>query len=269
MPYRRLPTTDQARLRALRTALKQAEGQNYTNQVLSFKIISELQSYLPVFESKLTHYQQTTDDLIDENKRCQQLVSNARLYISHFIQVLNLAVIRGEIKREHKRYYNLDPDSNSIPDMDSDNTLLEWGNLIIQGELERTRNNGLPIYNPAIGKVQVHYDLFKELKQTQKMRQLAARRASDDLAAFRGKGDNIILEIWNQIEAKFQHLEPNERMEECQKYGIVYYYRRGEKPLNSTDDEEQDETGQENINSDNQESERNDTKALQSTLFFP
>ena len=87
MPYRRLPNTDQARLRALRAAVQQAEKQNFADQVISFKTIHEAKSYLTVFEKQLTHYQQTLDNQVSANKRYQQIVHNARLYISHFIQV--------------------------------------------------------------------------------------------------------------------------------------------------------------------------------------
>ena len=39
-----------------------------------------------------------------------------RLYISHFIQVLNLAVLRDEIKVVHKELYDL-PEANVVPDL--------------------------------------------------------------------------------------------------------------------------------------------------------
>ena len=102
MPYRRLPNTDQARLRALRTAIQQAENQDYGSQVISYKTIHEAKTYLSVFEKQLSQYQLTLDSQVSANKRYQQIVHNARLYISHFIQVFNLSIIRGDkIGRAH------------------------------------------------------------------------------------------------------------------------------------------------------------------------
>ena len=43
-------------------------------------------------------------------------VKMARIYISHFIQVLNLAVLRDEIKLGHKKLYEL-PEANVVPDL--------------------------------------------------------------------------------------------------------------------------------------------------------
>ena len=116
MPYRRLPNTDQARLRALRAAIHQSERQAFNDQVLSYKTIHEAKTYLGVFEKQLSQYKQMLENQVLANKKYQQIVHNARIYISHFIQVLNLAVIRGDIKKDHKIFYQLDPNIHIVPD---------------------------------------------------------------------------------------------------------------------------------------------------------
>ena len=236
MPYRRLPNTDQARLRALRTAVQNSEKQNYSTQVINYKTIVEARNYLNVFEKQLIQYQHALDNQVSANKRYQQIVHNARLYISHFIQVLNLAVIRGDIKKDHKLFYQLDPNNHTVPDLSTEASLLQWGKSIINGENERVRNGGLPIYNPAIAKVQVHFEVFKEYKSTQKMHQLSTNRNWEDLVKLREKGDGIILDIWNQVEAKFKDDKPLTRLTNCINFGLIFYYRKGEKELTPADD---------------------------------
>jgi len=236
MPYRRLPNTDQARLRALRTAIQQVEKQEFGNLVISYKTVLEAKAYLNVFEKQLNQYQLTLDSQVSANKKYQQIVHNARLYISHFIQVLNLSVIRGDIKKDHKLFYHLDPNLHTVPDLSTEASLIQWGKSIIEGENERIRNGGLPIYNPAIAKVQVHYEVFKEYKSTQKIYQNTTNRNWEDLVSLREKGDVIILNIWNQVEAKFKSEPPYTRMIKCQTFGLVYYYRKGEQELVKEDD---------------------------------
>ncbi len=236
MPYRRLPNTDQARLRALRTAIQQVENQEFGNQIIAFKTVLEAKAYLNVFEKQLSQYQQTLDTQVSANKRYQQIVYNARLYISHFIQVLNLSVIRGDIKKDHKLFYQLDPSLHIVPDLSTEASLLQWGKCIIDGENERIRNGGLPIYNPAIAKVKVHYEVFKEYKSTQKIYQSTTNRNWEDLVSLRQKGDVIILSIWNQVEAKFKSEPPFARLTKCQTFGLVYYYRKGELELTLEND---------------------------------
>jgi hypothetical protein len=236
MPYRRLPNTDQARLRALRSAILQADKQNFADHVVAFKTLHEAKSYLTIFEKQLVQYQHTLENQVSANKRYQQIVHNARLYISHFIQVLNLAVIRGDIKKDHKIFYHLDPNSHTVPDLTTEASLLQWGKHVIDGENERVRNGGFPIYNPAIAKVQVHYEVFREYKSTQKIHQQATNRSWEELVALREKGDVIILDIWNQVEAKYKDEKPYARLNKCKSFGLIYYYRKGEAELTMVDD---------------------------------
>lgn len=236
MPYRRLPNTDQARLRALKAALLQGDQQDFGDQAVSYKSLREAQNFLNIFEKQLAHYQQMLENQVLANKKYQLIVHNARIYISHFIQVLNLSVIRGDIKKEHKLFYHLDPEINNVPDLSTEAALLEWGKYIIDGENERIRNGGLPIYNPAIAKVKVHYEIFKEYKATQKIHQNTTNRNWEDLVSLRTKGDEIILDIWNQVETRFKDEKPYARMKKCQSYGLIYYYRKGENELTPLDD---------------------------------
>jgi hypothetical protein len=236
MPYRRLPNTDRARLHALRTAIQQADKLNYGDQIVAYKTIHEAKTYLSIFEKQLSQYQQTLDTQVSANKRYQQIVHNARLYISHFIQVFNLSVIRGDIKKEHKIFYQLDPNVHTVPDLSTEAALLNWGKCVIDGENERLRNGGLPIYNPTIAKVKVHYEIFKEYKSTQKIYQSTTNRNWEELVSLREKGDMIILDIWNQVESKYKDEKPFSRLLKCQDYGLIYYYRKNEKKLSKVDD---------------------------------
>ncbi len=236
MPYRRLPNTDQARLRALQQVITRCENQDYSHQVVQYKTLHEARTYLGHFEKHLAQYRQTLENQVLANKKYQQIVHNARLYISHFIQVLNLSVIRGDIKKDHKLFYQLDPNVHTVPDLSTEAAILEWGKYIIDGENERVRNGGLPIYNPAIAKVKVHYEIFKEYKSNQKLHQQATNRSWEDLVNFRKKGDTIILDIWNQVEDKFKDEPPFTKFSKCREYGLIYYYRKGEKELTPEDD---------------------------------
>ncbi len=228
MPYRRLPNTDQSRIKALKTAIRKDDQLDFNSRFIAFKDIIDARNFLPIFEKQQVHYQQAFDNQVNANKRYQQIVHNARLYISHFIQVFNLSVIRGDIKQEHKLFYQLDPEVHNVPNLSTEQDLLHWGKCIIDGENERIRNGGLPIYNPAIAKVKVHYEIFKEFKTTQKIHQQATTRQWDELVKLRERGDAIIKDIWNQIEDHFKDLHPYYRLEKCKEYGVVYYYRKGE-----------------------------------------
>lgn len=229
MPYRRLPNTDQTRLRALKTAIQEEERQGFNNHVLSFKTLHDAKNFLSIYEKNLMHYKITQESKVNANKKYQQIISNARIYISHFIQVLNLAVIRGEVRKEYKALYQLDSEIHNVPDLNSEQAILHWGKAVIDGENERIRKGGLPIYNPAIAKVKVHFEVFKEYKTTQNIHRQATSRNLEEINLLRAKGDEIIFEIWNQVEQHFKNEDSIRRVELCKQFGLIYYYRKGEK----------------------------------------
>jgi hypothetical protein len=229
MPYRRLPNTDAARLRALRAVAKYKNTAMDVLLPFDRRVLQEISSFLPLFENALAEYKQAINSEGNKNTKYLQYIKNVRLYISHFIQVLNLACIRNEIKPEKKLLYKLLPDNYAVPDLSTETLLLEWGKNIIQGENERTRAGSSPIYNPTIAKVQVHYDIFKDAYQTKKVAQKNVGRYAENMQKMRTRADEIILDVWNQIEKAFADCTMEEMQEKAKEYGIVYYLRRKER----------------------------------------
>ncbi|MGN0186321.1 MAG: hypothetical protein ACI392_01055 [Paludibacteraceae bacterium] len=234
MPYRRLPNTDQARLRALERIADIDEA--LPDLPLSYKQLNDARTSYPLFLNLVQLYNQTFEHQVNANKKYQQIVRNARLYISHFIQVLNLAVIRGEIKKEHKLFYKLNPDSFTLPDLTNEQAITEWGRNIIDGENERMRHGGAPLQNPSIAKVKVHYDIFKEYKNSQKVHQSSTARNLENVIEMRKKIDILIRDIWDSIEKSYAGQPPYKRWKACSDCGIVYYLRKGEEPLTPESD---------------------------------
>lgn len=233
MPYRRLPNTDQARVRALKAAVEQGDEYNVYDLVISLKTLTEARNFLLRFEGAQAYYKQCYDNQAKSSRKHQANVKMARLYISHFIQVLNMTVLRSEIKKSHKELYHLPVDNSNVPDLTNEAAIAEWGEYIISGEKKRlVLGQGTPIYNPTIAKVQVHYDIFMEGYLMQKNLQSITARSLETLAGMRNMADKIILDIWNQVEKKFENTFPNEtRLDKCREYGIIYYYRSNETPI--------------------------------------
>ena len=238
MPYRRLPKTAQARLHALQRAVQQAANAPYNEQAINYRTLSEAQRFLMQYENQVAQYHANFDSKVTANRQYRHRVRNARMYISHFIQVLNLAVIRGEIKRSQKELYKLDPKSNALPDLTTEEGLIEWGQNIIDGEQQRTAAGGFPIYNPAINKVKVHYEMFKEDYTSHLLHKKTHSRVFEDTEMLRKQVDEIILSIWDQVEAFYKDELPYAKLRKCQSYGMIYYYRKGEAKLTAETDEQ-------------------------------
>ncbi len=228
MPYRRLPNTDAARLRAMHTA-KQKYDVMGSDAPFQAKVIYDISALIPQFERALAELKMQQSVQASKNQKYQNVLKTARMYISHFIQVLNLSCMRNEIKPEKKLLYKLLPDNYSVPDLSTETLVLEWGKNIIEGEKERTQNGGAAIYNPTIAKVRVSYEIFKEAYQLKSVSKKNSNRSLDMIKKLRRQIDELILTLWNQVEEHYKDLGVEQMQEEAKKFGVVYYMRRKEK----------------------------------------
>lgn len=229
MPYRRLPNTDLARIYALQKAVEMEGFREKGELVLSYQTTQDAQQFLTKFQRAHRKYQQCYDLHSNSSKTYRKELQMARLYISHFIQVLNMAIMRGELRKEIKAAYGLPIDNYNNPDLNSETAIQEWGERIIKAEEERTLKGGVPIYNPTIAKVKVHWGVFNDHLYNQRLLRTNAAKALEEVAEMRPQADDIILDIWNQVEHTYQDLPIGARMEKCKPFGLIYYYRTSEK----------------------------------------
>ncbi|MCQ2973735.1 MAG: hypothetical protein MJ211_02860 [Bacteroidales bacterium] len=229
MPYRRLPTTDVARVRALKRALEL--GKKYDPDMLAFKQSThvKIQGFLPIFEQAIMMQKEAHSRQVAKSNDYTESLKKARLYISHFIQVFNFAIIRGEIKPEARIFFGIDPNDSKVPDLNTEADVLEWGKRIIKGENERIIKRGTPILNPKIAVVKVYFDEFVEKLNFQKMLQSISVRANDKVSALRPECDELITRLWNEIEDYYSDETPERKREQATYYGIAYVYRPSER----------------------------------------
>jgi len=231
MPYRRLPNTDQARLRALRTANKKGSGTNPFELAFSQKLFLQIKAFLPLYEQAIEQYNFSKNRQAKYGKLANEQFKIARLYISHFLQVLNFAIIRGEIKPEVRTLYSLSKDDKSVPELGTEQQLIHWGKKVIAGEEKRIVMGGNRIYNPSIAMVKIKYEKFTDYYNNHKNLQITTQRMHEKVADLREKADNLILYMWNEVEDKFNDLPGDLKRERCTDYGVVYMLRKQEKEL--------------------------------------
>lgn len=230
MPYRRLPNTDKARIRSLETAIAKIKYSDYYAPVLSPELMSKAEKKLQQFREASDRYVKSLEDQVNYSKSddYQFRLKNARMYVSHFLTVFNLCVKRGEIKAADRAFYSIPVDSGELPDLSSDISVIRCCENAISGEKTRTSKGGIPIYNPTIAKVAVHFDLFRELYD----KQCALRQMTEEslvvVSLMRPQIDDVILDVWNSIENYFSDLEGEKKISKCREYGLIYYYRKGE-----------------------------------------
>jgi len=229
MPYRRLPNTDQARLRALKATLQKGIQMNPFELAFSQKLFLELQSFLPHYEQAISQYQFSKDRQAKYGKLLTDQFKVCRLYVSHFIQVFNFCVARKEIKPEARKLFGLAENDKSVPELGTEQQLIQIGKKLIEGEELRMSHGGTRIYNPSIAVVKVQFEKFMEYYNNHKNLLVTTQKMHDKVVDLRDSADRLIVNVWNEIEAKFEHLSPEEKREKATDYGIVYFLRKHEK----------------------------------------
>lgn len=227
MPYRRLPTTDKARSRALNAALEKVAFKN-ENFAISAHTIEQLQTVKSKFENLLTHYEMNINIQAEKNHEYKAAMDVARMYVSHFIQVLYLTSERGEVNGGIK-YYGLEDFDGKVPQLNNEEEILHWGNKVVEGEQKRIQSGGSAIYNPSIALVRIKIETFKDASIFQKNLKKNTTRTYNAMQELRKTTNDFISQMWNEIEEGIKTENAKHKRQVAQEYGIVYIFRRKEK----------------------------------------
>ncbi|MBN2482342.1 MAG: hypothetical protein JXB19_11415 [Bacteroidales bacterium] len=228
MPYRRLPNTDLARFRALRIAYEKGKELPPFKLAFSQETLQRLNSSLPGFEKILLECRQAFNKQVNSSKEYKKSLQKVKLYMSHFIQVVNMAIARGDLRSTDREYFGFSHDQKKVPAFQTETSVIKWGEKLIQGESRRLMNGLTPVSNPTIALVKVKYETFLETYIFQKMLQKNLQRCQTKLSELRITADDIIVTIWNEVEDYYKDLPEEHKRNNSRIYGVVYFYRRNE-----------------------------------------
>ena len=168
MPYRRLPNTDSARLKSIKCAHEKGKDVPPFKLAFSPNSFRKMQAVLPQFENAISEHKNSLNLQAEKNKEYQKRLKKVKLYISHFIQVVNMAISRGDLTPETRNYFAMGEDEKKVPSLTTEEDVVWWGEQLIKGEQHRRNKGKNPITNPTIAIVKVHFDKFMEYHNYQK-----------------------------------------------------------------------------------------------------
>jgi len=235
MPYRRLPNTDAARLRAMSEALLNSEKNKKNNVVLSSNSMYELKLRIEEFKHLIDEYQNSIEKHKKSKETHNEIENKCRLYISHYLQVMNFAILRGEFNNDIKKYYDIPLDSQNIPSLQNEQQLIKWGKSLIEGEKQRQLEGGSAITNPSIAMVKANYEQFLDSDFYNKTLQNKIKTAQEKIVKIRPTIDNLIKKIWDEIENSFEKYPPIIKRQKAKSFGISYVYRKNEEKIELDD----------------------------------
>lgn len=229
MPYRRLPNTDLARLRALRIAYEKGKEMHPFKLAFTQATFQKVVSHLHVFEKAVQESRQAFYKQVEKSKDYAKLLKKAKLYMSHFIQVINMAIARGDLASSDRDFFGFGRDQSTVPSFGTEAEVIRWGEKIIAGEILRIKKGLTPVTNPTMAVVKVRYENFIEAHTFQKILQKNLQRSQERLVEERKIVDAIISSVWNEVEDTFKDLPDEDRRSHARMYGVVYFYRKNER----------------------------------------
>ncbi len=228
MPYRRLPNTDNARLKSLRKALDKGKEIPPFKLAFTQSTLTRVQALLPSYENALSEHKTAYNLQIEKNKDYHKAMKKAKTYISHFIQVINMSIQRGEMNQDLRSFFGLPEGEKKLPPLNSEKDILYWSEKLMEGEQKRMMKGMSPITNPTIAVVKVHSDKFKDSCNFQSNLVKRVKRAQEDLSEKRKEADMIIQQLWNEVEDTFKDLPEELKRNKASEYGVVYVFRKNE-----------------------------------------
>ncbi|HUS86932.1 MAG TPA: hypothetical protein VMW76_06820 [Bacteroidales bacterium] len=192
------------------------------------KTFVKLQAFLPSFENIYQLQRQSMANQASSNKEYQEVVKKAKTYINHFLRVMNMAVQRGDFRQDTPDFFGLINGKVSLPHISTEKEIINWGSRIMEGEAKRIRAGRTPVTNPTIAVVRVHFENFMDAWQYQKTLSKRTADYSCQMAEMRKEADQIIVDIWNEVEETFSDLPEISKRIKAEAYGLVYVFRRGE-----------------------------------------
>jgi hypothetical protein len=233
MPYRRLPNTDTKRSRAMRIVLDKAEELPVFKLPFSMGTVQKVKTLYPNLEKHIILQKEALKAQVSKQKEYLGLYKKAKMYVSHFIQVMNMAISRGELNKEIYKLYGFSAKTVKVPSFKNENELIEIGSRLINGEKERIYQGGNPITNPTIALVNVHFENFSTSRIYQKQLQENYQRCTNTILELRPQVDKLIQVLWNEIENYFSNLPEEDKRSLSSEFGVEYVYRKSELQKNN------------------------------------
>ncbi len=221
MAYRRLPNTDKARIRVLKILLERLENSAHSDMISSYQLIA-IKELHHEFSSRTIKRQQITELRKMENQRKKEIVQQLKLSISHFFQVLNFAIIRGEIDKVRRNLYQQEENTGVIPGLNSESQIQRWGKIVVRGEEKRIAFGEPEISHPHYKNVELLLAQLKHSKQKLEALELELNQLQESIKIHRTKLDELIKKTWDDIEFYFKDKSKEDKRELAANYGVVY-----------------------------------------------
>ena len=228
MPTRSLPRTHDTRHAALQRALLKFNATAPANRLFTPAQFITLNEIWSPWRSARSIHTTALSAQIEATATSTAAWTRLARFISHFLQVLNMAIERGTLPPSDRAHFGLPTGSSALPPLNSTADVLLWADRIEVGENARINQGGLPLAWPTLAEVLTERNAFTAAETTQTTAKDAYDQATRNLAALAPSVDTFILDIWDTIEFNLRH-EPDapSLRRRAREWGVTYLHDDG------------------------------------------
>ena len=233
------PKSDFSLQVALNTA-KQKHDLNPAADILFPKTIIRLNAMQPLFAQLMNERAfrkaEATTLLADKEKAKER----AAMYCSHFVQVLNLCIKRGEYEPAVRAYYSLPVENEHVYTLKTEGEILQGCRNLLAGEAARLAQGGVPMSRPSAAEVQQQYDAYYDLVTHGSNAKDALHAAQQTLKKTVPEAYKVVKQVWREVEIAYKagrrRTEANREnvRHHARKWGVVYARKGHEKFVTGT-----------------------------------
>jgi len=219
---RKLPRSNATRQLALFRAVQHQNVLPPGTVILTDNTKTRLLAMEPQYNAILQQFFAAKANLNGNTHLKATTIARCHLLVSHFIQVFNLGVERGDYPAAHRAFYSLPDARFKVPAKSDYFNTLQWAENIIEGDAARIAAGGAPMANPSVAQVQAAHLAAKTAFSNQSLLSDALRKTQKELRALNPKADALIKRVWDEVETYYGEKPPEGKRNSSRLWGVQY-----------------------------------------------
>lgn len=222
MPKRRLPRSDDERSAALSTCAAKAQSTPPAQWLITGAQNSTLSGTLSQWRGVRDALGPALHAQTAATATVETVLAVSARYNSHFIQVLNLAIERGNLPASVRSYYQLPLTHTEMPMMNTCPLALLWAGHLVTGETARVAAGGTAMAWPTITQVNAAATACASAENIQSGAKTNYDLAQESISDLRQNVDAMIKDLWDTIEFNLRTDTSSSLRRKAREWGVVY-----------------------------------------------
>ena len=219
---RKLPDSDIARQRALNNALVKMNGLPSADKLLSPETSARLVIAAGKYNDGFTAINVTAEAYHRSVALARPQRILLRAYMKSYFASLKANIKIKKILKSVRAFYGLHITNMRQPDVSSDDKLLAMAAMVKSGDAARVADGGIAMSVPTIAEFMDIYNVAKPIIAAISNAATAAGLALTKLSDQEEDVDDLIVHIWDEVEAKYSKYRPAARRVVCRLWGVRY-----------------------------------------------